>query len=104
MEDNEIEISDEEVDAALKVLNEYHHRCAEWSPLRWVRYKDCTYISGVTMTKKKRGKYAGDHDSVLDLWLSDFEAVAIAEAYQRRAEKGKQDEAQASAVRQANEI
>jgi len=75
------------LDEALKILNKHHHRFDGPTVWRWVQYNDCGHISGATLTKKKRGKYAGDHDSMDDCWYSDFEVIAIAEKYARD-EKG----------------
>lgn len=74
-----------DINRALEILNKNHHNTAEWSKWKWRRYRDCGYIDGVAMTRNTRRRYAYDSDLVdLDQnVLSDFEAIAIAEKYQR---------------------
>lgn len=74
-----------DIERALSILNQNHHNAAPWSKVRWRRYRDCGYISGVAMTTYPRRKFAYDSD-LLELdqrVLSDFEAIAIAEKYAR---------------------
>lgn len=74
-----------DIERALIILNENHHGCAEWSKWRWRRYRDGSYIDGAAMVRNPRKKFATDEDLVdLDQnALSDFEAIAIAEKYER---------------------
>lgn len=73
------------IERAVDILNENHHNLAEWSRCWWRRYRDCGYINGVAMTNNPRRKFAYDSDLIeLDQHvLSDFEAIAIAEKYER---------------------